>query len=215
VQEGNGGEQSTCTTNIKAEASHYLGLIGQGACRVMLQVEGGSPPLRLYMTAWDHKGCGRAKPLGKPDKTHALLEQVWWNTLGALNCTCHRGRLTEDAPCAHKLTMAALSHTWIGEANLPTAKGLKQGVRVERLGSDDAGSYFAVLDNSRSALSPQGRMLFRSRAGAWFCQGKNDECPAITDCSHVSAAKAALGGEDVPIAAILQLGSRALADAAR
>jgi hypothetical protein len=128
----------------------------------MLPAEGGSPPLRAYMTAWDHNGFGRAKPLGKPDKTRALLEQVWWNTLGVLSCTCHRGPLTEDAPCVHKLAMAALSDTWMREADLPTAQGLKRGVRVERVGADEAGSYFAVLDNPHAALSPQRRMLFRS-----------------------------------------------------
>jgi hypothetical protein len=121
---------------------------------VMLPAESGSVPLRAYLTAWDHNGFGQAKPLGKPDKIRALLKQVWWNTLGKLSCTCHRGRLIEDAPCVHKLTMAALSDTWLREANLPTAHELKQGVRVERVGLDEAGGYFAVLDNPHGALSP-------------------------------------------------------------
>jgi hypothetical protein len=138
----------------------------------MLLVGSGSPPLRLYMTAWDHNGVGRVKPLGKPDKTRALLEQVWWNTLGSLCCTCHRGRLTEDAPCVHKLTMAALSDTWLREAKLPTAHELKQGVRVERVGLDEAGGYFAVLDNPHGALSPQRRMLFWSRGRRMVLQGQ-------------------------------------------
>jgi hypothetical protein len=180
----------------------------------MLPAESGSQPLRLYMTAWDHNGVGRVKPLGKPDKTRALLEQVWWNTLGKLSCTCHRGRLTEDAPCVHKLTMAALSDTWLREANLPTAHELKQGVRVGRVGLDEAGGYFAVLDNPHGALSPQRRMLFRSRGSAWHCEGKNDGCPAITDCSHVSAAKVAPSKGDIPTADVLQPSLEALAKAA-
>ena len=167
------------------------------------------------MTGWDHNGLGRAKPLGKPYKTRALLEQVWWNTLGKLSCTCHRGRLTEDAPCVHKLAMAALSSTWLREADLPTAHNLRQGVRVEMVGADEAGSYLAVLDNPHGALSPQRRMLFRSRGSAWYCEGKNDGCPAITDCSHVSAAKVALSKGDIPAADVLQPSSEAFAKAAR
>jgi hypothetical protein len=182
---------------------------------VMLPAASGSPPLRLYATAWDHNGLGRATPLGKPDKAHALLEQTWWNTLGKLSCTCHRGRLTKDAPCVHKLTLAALSNTWLREADLPTAHGLKQGADVERAGTDDAGSYFAVLDNLRSASSPQRRMVLRSIGGAWYCKGKNDGCPSVMDCSRISAAKAALGREGVPTARVLQIDLRAFAKATR
>ncbi|GAQ92845.1 hypothetical protein KFL_011640030, partial [Klebsormidium nitens] len=35
-------------------------------------------------------------------------------------------------------------------------------------------------------------MVFRSSKGAWYCEGKRDGCPSLTDCSHVIAAKAAL-----------------------
>jgi hypothetical protein len=110
--------------------------------------------------------------------------------------------------------MAALSESWLREADLPTAHELKQGVSVERLGTDEARSYFAVLDKPRSASSPHRRMLFRSTGGAWYCQGKNDGCPAMTDCSHVSAAKAALKRGDVPTAGVLRINSGALAKAA-
>jgi hypothetical protein len=182
---------------------------------VILPAGSGSPPLRAYMTAWDHNGIGRAKPLVKPNKTRALLEQTWWNTLGKLYCTCHRGRLTEDAPCVHKLTMAALSESWLREADLPTAQGLKQGARVERVGADEAGSYFAILDNPHGALSPQRRMLFRSGGSALYCEGKNDGCPVITDCSHVNTAKVALGNGDIPTSDVLQIDPRAHAKAAR
>jgi hypothetical protein len=112
--------------------------------------------------------------------------------------------------------MAALSNTWLREADLPTSHELKQGVRVEMVGADEAGSYLTVLDNPHDTLSPQRRMLFRSGGSASrFCEGKNDGCPAITDCSHVSAAKAALGNGDIPTAAVLHIGTKALAEAAR
>jgi hypothetical protein len=104
----------------------------------------------------------------------------------------------------------------MGEADLPTAQVLRQGLRVERLGSDEAGSYFAVLDNPRSALSPQRRMVLRLRGGAWYCEGKNDGCPALTDCLHVSAAKVALSKGNVPTAEeVLQINSEVLAKATR
>ncbi|GAQ93556.1 hypothetical protein KFL_016440010, partial [Klebsormidium nitens] len=42
---------------------------------------------------------------------------------------------------------------------------------------------------------------FRSSKGAWYCEGKRDGCPSLTDCSHVIAAKAALRNEgDLPVA---------------
>jgi hypothetical protein len=165
-----------------------------------------SPPLRLYITSWDHNGEGRLKALGKPDKVHALPESVWWNTLGKLCCTCDRGRLAEDAPCVHKLAMAALSESWVHTAELPMRELLGKGARVEQIGSDATGSYFAIADNLQGALGPQRRMLFCGNKGMWYCQGKRDGCASLTDCSHVSAAKAALKNEDsVPLADIMIL----------
>ncbi|GAQ93643.1 hypothetical protein KFL_017510010, partial [Klebsormidium nitens] len=114
-------------TGIKSQALRYLGLIGEGVCRVFVPAESACPPLRLYMTGWDHNGRGKPRPLGKPDKVFALAETVWWNMVGELSCTCDRGRLTHNAPCVHKFAMAALSESWIQGAELPTRQMLGQG----------------------------------------------------------------------------------------
>ncbi|GAQ86061.1 hypothetical protein KFL_002680070 [Klebsormidium nitens] len=121
---------------IKDQAVRYLGIMTSPdeSVRVYLPTESASPPLRLYMSAWDHNGEGRPKKLGKPDKTHALPEIVWWDTLGELCCSCDRGRLMEDAPCVHKLAMAALSESQALTADLPTHESLGRGARVERVG---------------------------------------------------------------------------------
>ncbi|GAQ93681.1 hypothetical protein KFL_018090010, partial [Klebsormidium nitens] len=188
---------------IKEQAVRYLVMMTspKESVRVFLPTGSASPPLRLYMSAWDHNGEGRPKGLGKPSKTHALPETVWWSALGELCCTCHRGRLLEDAPCVHKLAMAALSESWTSTAELPTHDLLGRGAKVERVGSDETGSYFAVADNLQGPPSPQRRMVFRSSKGAWYCEGKRDGCPSLTDCSHVIAAKAALRVEkDVSVA---------------
>jgi hypothetical protein len=160
--------------------------------RVYLPTESAFLPLRLYMSAWDHNGEGRPKKLGKPDKTHALPKIVWWDTLGELCCSCDRGRLMEDAPCVHKLAMAALSESWALTAELPTHDLLGRGARVERIGADATGSCFAVAENLQGAPGPKRRMLFCSSKGAWYCEGKRDGCPSLVDCSHVLAAKKAL-----------------------
>ncbi|GAQ77639.1 hypothetical protein KFL_000010870 [Klebsormidium nitens] len=213
AEESDDGGESMRATSIKAQALRYLGLIGEGVCLVILPAGGGSPPLRLYMSAWDHNGLGRAKPLGRPSKECALLEHVWWDTLGRLNCTCQRGRLSDNAPCVHKLALAALSNDWMQEATLPTAQRVKQGARKERIGfKDELGSFFAVEDSPQGPSSKR-RMLFRSTAGSWYCEGKNDGCPAVSDCSHVAAAKAAVRAGDVPAASGLLVGSEALARA--
>ncbi|GAQ90555.1 hypothetical protein KFL_006550050 [Klebsormidium nitens] len=206
-----GADELSVDASIKSQASRYLDMIGNGGCHISVPAESACPPLRLYMPAWDHNGRGRAKPLGKPDKSCALLEQVWWDTLGQLNCTCDRGRLTEDAPCVHKLAMAALSESWIRWAEMPTRQMLGQGVRVERLASDEKGSYFAVRDNPNGVSR---RMVFRSKGGCWYCEGKRDGCPSLTDCSHIGAAKAALIKGEVPTTEALVLGSGSLARAA-
>jgi hypothetical protein len=158
------------------------------------------------MSGWDHNGEGRLKGLSKPDKVHALPETVWWNTLGQLCCTCDRGQLTEDAPCVHKLTIAAHSQSWAPTAELTTHELLGRGSRVEQVATDDHRSYFAVEDNLQGSPGPQRRMLFRSVKGVWYCFGKRDGCACLTNCSYVSAAKAALRDEDsVPLADVLIL----------
>jgi hypothetical protein len=155
------------------------------------------------MTAWDHNGEGRPKGFGKPSKIHGLPEMVWWSTLGVLCCTCDRGRLMEDAPCVHKLAMAALSESWAATAELPTHESLGRGARVKRIGADATGSYFAAADNLQGAPGPKRRMVLRSsKGGQWYCEGKRDGCPSLVDCSHVLAAKAALRSDEggIPMA---------------
>ncbi|GAQ92640.1 hypothetical protein KFL_010800040 [Klebsormidium nitens] len=197
------GAASPLARGIKEQALRCLVLMTapEQSVRVLLPTGSASPPLRLYMTAWDHNGEGRPKGLGKPSKIHALPETVWWSTLGELCCTCDRGRLMGDAPCVHKLAMAAFSKSWASTAELPTHESLGRGARVERVGSDETGSYFAVADNLQRPPSPQRRMVFRSSKGGWYCEGKRDGCPSLVDCSHVMAAKGALRNEgDLPVA---------------
>jgi hypothetical protein len=191
-------EADPTATSIKRQAVCYLTLMAcpEGPARIFLPTGSASPPLRLFMSGWDHNGEGRLKGLGKPDKVHALPKTVWWNSLGQLCCTCDRGRLTEDAPCVHKLAMAALSQSWAPTAELPTRELLGRGARVEQVATDDHGSYYAVEDNLQGSPGPQRRMLFRSVKGVLYCQGKRDGCASLTDCSHVSAAKAALRDKD-------------------
>ncbi|GAQ93557.1 hypothetical protein KFL_016440020, partial [Klebsormidium nitens] len=150
------------------------------------------------------------------NRRRAAAQTVWWSTLGELCCTCDRGRLMEDAPCVHKLALAALSESWSSTAELPTQELLGRGARVERVCSDETGSYFALADNLQGPPSPQRRMVFRSSKGAWYCEGKRDGCPSVTDCSHVIAAKAALRNEgdlSVAVQMVLRL-SEPLSEAA-
>ncbi|GAQ93266.1 hypothetical protein KFL_014030010, partial [Klebsormidium nitens] len=196
---------------IKEQAVRYLVMMTslEESVRVFLPTWSASPPLRLYMSAWDHNGEGRPKKLGKPDKVHALPEIVWWDTLGELCCSCDRGRLMEEAPCVLKLAPAALSESWSSTAELPTQESLGRGARVEQVGADATGSFFAVADNLGGPPGPRRRMVFCSSKGGWYCEGKRDGCPSLMDCSHVSAAKAALrldeGGVSVADQMILRL----------
>ncbi|GAQ85301.1 hypothetical protein KFL_002280160 [Klebsormidium nitens] len=154
---------------IKEQAVRYLEMMAapEGSVRVFLPTGSASPPLSLYMSAWDHNGNGRPKKLGKPDKTHALPETV--------------------------------CESWASTAELPTHELLGKGARVERVGADATGSYFAVADNVQGPPGPRRRMVFRSSKGVWYCKGKRDGCPSLVDCS--SAAKTALRNEgDLPIA---------------
>ncbi|GAQ93077.1 hypothetical protein KFL_012860010, partial [Klebsormidium nitens] len=195
--------ESALALGIKDQAVRYLGMMvdPEESVRVFLPTGSATPPLRLYMSAWDHNGEGRPKKLGKPDKTHALPETVWWDTRGELCCTCDRGRLWDDSPCVHKLALAAISESWASTAELPTHESLGKGARVERVGADATGSYFAVADNVQGPPGPRRRMVFRSSQGVWYCTGKRDGCPSLVDCSHLSATKAALRDEkDLPIA---------------
>ncbi|GAQ83542.1 hypothetical protein KFL_001520120 [Klebsormidium nitens] len=201
-------EEVAPTTSIKAQAVRYLRMMvsPEAPVHMFLPTDSETPrPLRLYLSPWDHNGEGRPKALGKPDKVNGLPVTVWWNTLGKLCCTCNRGRLTEDAACVHKLALAALSESWAPTSELPTREMLGRGARVERVATDDRGSCLAVAENVQGALGPRRRMVFQGfdkKKGVWlWCQGKNDGCPSMTECSHIAAARRALseaGG--IPVA---------------
>ncbi|GAQ83652.1 hypothetical protein KFL_001560190 [Klebsormidium nitens] len=186
-----------------------------GAKGLKPRVREAEAPLSLYFGAWNHNGVARRpKPLGKPDKCHALPEMAWWNALGVLCCTCHRGRLTESAPCVHKLILAALSDSWAPSWDLPTSQTLGQREKIERVSWDDRGSYYAVVDNPRSPSCAKRRMLLQSVAGSWHCEGKRDGCPSLTECVHISTARAVLAKGDVPDCERLAFGSAPFAKAA-
>ncbi|GAQ87643.1 hypothetical protein KFL_003670040 [Klebsormidium nitens] len=200
---------------IAGQATLFISGVLDGACRVLLPA-GQDPegPLlgRLYLTAWDHNRA-KPKPLGKPCKEKALLQECWWDSQGRLNCTCHRGRLALDAPCVHKLVLASPCTDFIASSGLPTAKDLSSGAHVvEQLGEDPSGAFYAVR-NSPKGVSPEHRMLHRTTAGAWYCEGKLSGCPA-QECSHITAAKAALAAGRVQHSEGILLGPDALSTAA-
>jgi hypothetical protein len=171
--------------------------------------------LRLYMSAWNHN-VAQPKPLGKPSKEKALMEESWWDSTGRLSCTCDRGRLALDAPCAHKLMMASLCGESIASRVLPTAQELGKGANVECLASGSIGSFFAVDNNPRGAsLSPERRMLTCSREGPWYCEGRKDGCPTQIDCLHIRMAKVAVARADIEKAEGLLFDPEALGKASQ
>jgi hypothetical protein len=129
-----------------------------------------SPP-RLYMTYWDHNRA-RPKSLGKPTKEKALLEECWWDSQGHLNCSCNRGRLARDAPCVHKLVLAALGAPGSEQRGLPTAKELeREAGLVEQVGADSMGRFYAAR-SSPKGVSPAHKMLHRSVEGGLVLPGE-------------------------------------------
>jgi hypothetical protein len=193
----------------------FLRRILDGTCVAVLPVGQGLRGAflgRLYLTAWDHN-CTKEKPLGKPCKGKGLLEEAWWDQQGRLNCTCDHGRLALDAPCVHKVVLAALCAGSIATSVPPTAKELsREALTVEQLGADSSGVFYAVR-NSPKGVSPEHRMLHRSTAGVWYCEGKRNGCPAQYDCSDIAAAKLALIQGQVQRAEGMLLNSFALSRA--
>ncbi|GAQ92468.1 hypothetical protein KFL_010210010, partial [Klebsormidium nitens] len=200
---------------IPAQAGLFLSGVLEGTCRIVVPagVDACAPgPLRLYMTHWDHNRA-RPKALGKPSKEKALLEECWWDSQGYSNCSCDRGRLARDAPCVHKLVLAALRSTGLQQGDLPTARELGRGAGlVEQVGTDSTGRFFAVR-SSPKGVSPAHKMLHRSVDGDWYCQGKRDGCPSQHDCSHILAANLAVRAGQVHFAQGLLLGQDALSTA--
>ncbi|GAQ89791.1 hypothetical protein KFL_005630040 [Klebsormidium nitens] len=143
----------------------------------------------------------------------ALLEECWWDSQGYSNCSCDRGRLARDAPCVHKLVLAALGAPGSEQRGLPTARELGRGAGlVEQVGADSTGRFFAARSSPRG-VSPAHKMLHRNVEGAWYCQGKRDGCPSQHDCSHILAANLAVRAGQVHFAQGLLLGQDALSRA--
>jgi hypothetical protein len=210
------GEERYCG-NVATQATRFLKRIPDGTCLVVLPVGQGLRGAllgRLYLTAWDHNRS-KGKPLGKPSKGKGLLEESWWDAQGRLNCTYDHGRLALDAPCVHKVVLASLCAGSIATGALPTPRELStEALTVEQLGADSSGAFYAVR-NSPKGVSPEHRMLHRSTAGVWYCEGKQNGCPAQYDCSHIAAAKVALSHGQVQRAEGLLLDSFALSRAAQ
>jgi hypothetical protein len=200
---------------IAAQAALFLSGVLEGTCRLVIPAGmdacEANPP-RLYMTYWDHNRA-RPKALGKPSKEKAMLEESWWDGSGHSNCSCDRSRLARDAPCVHKLVLAALGATGSEQRGLPTARELGRGAGlVEQVGADSTGRFFAARSSPRG-VSPAHKMLHRSVEGVWYCQGKRDGCPSQHDCSHILAAKLAIQAGHVHFVQGLLLGQDALSRA--
>jgi hypothetical protein len=142
-----------------------------------------------------------------------LLEESWWDSQVHLNCSCDRGRLARDAPCVHKLVLAALGASGLEQRGLPTARELGRGAGlVEHVGTDSTGRFF-VARSSPKGVSPAHKMLHQSIDGLWYCQGKRDGCPSQHHCSHIIAADRAVRAGQVHFAQGLHLGQDALSRA--
>jgi hypothetical protein len=180
--------------DVATQAARFVRRISDGTCVAVLPVgQGlqGSILGRLYLTAWDHNRA-KPKPLGKPCKEKGLLEEAWWDGQGRLNCSCDCGRLALDAPCVHKVVLASLCAGSIATGALPTPRELgREALTVKQLGADSSGAFY-VVRNSVKGVSPEHRMLHRTTAGVWYCEGKLNGYPAQYDCSHIAAVKLAL-----------------------
>jgi hypothetical protein len=92
---------------LVAQAGRFLANLMSGDCPIYSIDEEGSSSSVFLMTAWNHN-VARPKPLGRPTKSNALLETVYWDTMGNPSCTCDRGRLSFGAACVHKRALQAL-----------------------------------------------------------------------------------------------------------
>jgi hypothetical protein len=140
------------------------------------------------MSVWNHNDA-RPKPLGRPSKSTALLKTVHWDTLGKPSCTCDRGRLGPDAPCVHKLALAAL-----GSRRQASHVALQKGKRVIEVPcSRGLERVFGVYWNAASP-SPKRTMVHKHEGAReeWYCEGKQLGCSTSGDCDHIRAVKDAL-----------------------
>jgi hypothetical protein len=159
-----------------------------GNCAIYSIDEEGSSSYVFLMTAWNHNAA-RPKPLGRPTKSNALLETVYWDTMGNPSCTCDRGRLSFGAACVHKLALQALQ-----ERRQSSHRSFQKGQRVVEVPCSSVGQrVFGVYWNAGST-SPKRTMVHFS-AGAefeWYCEGRRAGCSKTTDCSHLQEVKRAL-----------------------
>ncbi|GAQ84706.1 hypothetical protein KFL_002020010 [Klebsormidium nitens] len=179
-------------SSLTSQATKFLAGVQNGTCSIYELGDGsergdeGSPGLVFLMTVWAN---GRPKPLGRPSKSTALLETVHWDTLGKPSCTCDRGRLGPDAPCVHKLALAAL-----GSRQQASHVALQKGRRVIKVPcSRGAERVFVVYWNAASP-SPKRTMVHKDEGAGeeWYCQGKQSGCSTSGDCDHIRAVKDAL-----------------------
>ncbi|GAQ92724.1 hypothetical protein KFL_011090030 [Klebsormidium nitens] len=173
---------------IAAQAARFIIAIRSGQCILYSVGEEESLSTVYLATAWDHNNA-RSKPLGRPSKVRALLETVYWDTMGRTSCTCDRGRLYFDAPCVHKLALQALE-----PSRLASHVSLPRGARVVEVPCEEAVErVFGVYWNAGSP-SPQRTMVHYSATADffWYCEGRQDGCSRVADCGHIQEAKRAL-----------------------
>ncbi|GAQ85391.1 hypothetical protein KFL_002330010 [Klebsormidium nitens] len=173
---------------LAAQAARFLTNLATGDCSIYGIGEEGSSSSVFLMTAWNHNAA-RPKPLGRPTKSNALLETVYWDTMGNPSCTCDRGRLSFGAPCVHKLALQALQ-----ERRQSSHVSLQKGQRVVEAPCSGVGQrVFGVCWNV-AFPSPERTMVHFS-AGAefqWYCKGRRGGCSKTDDCSHLQEVKRAL-----------------------
>ncbi|GAQ92542.1 hypothetical protein KFL_010440010 [Klebsormidium nitens] len=159
-----------------------------GDCAIYSIAEEGSSSYVFLMTAWNHNAA-RPKPLGRPIKSNALLETVYWDTMGNPSCTCNRSRLSFGAACVHKLALQALQ-----ERRQSSHRSFQKGQRVVEAPCSGVGQrVFGVYWNAGST-SPK-RTMVHFNAGEefeWYCEGRRGGCSKTTDCSHLQEVKRAL-----------------------
>jgi hypothetical protein len=159
-----------------------------GDCAIYSIDEEGSSSSVFLMTMWNHNAA-RPKPLGRPTKSNALLETVYWDTMGNPSCTCDRSRLSFGAAFVHKLALQVLQ-----ERQQSSHRSFQKGQRVVEVPSSSVGQrVFGVYWNAGST-SPKRTMVHFS-AGAefeWYCEGRRAGCSKTTNCSHLQEVKRAL-----------------------
>jgi hypothetical protein len=159
-----------------------------GDCAIYSIDEEGSNSSVFLMTAWNHNAA-RPKPLGRPTKSNALLEIVYWDTMGNPSCICDRGRLDFGAACVHKLALQALQ-----ERQQSSHVSFQKGQRVVEAPCGGVGQRgFGVYWNAGSPSPARTMVHFSAEAEfQWYCKGRRGGCSKTADCSHLQEVKRAL-----------------------